>query len=98
MTVRLRDVVAFLDTTLEIERFRDYGPNGLQVEGAPEVSRIVTGVSACTELFDKAAKVGADLIRDDVDGTRSYLVLADTSYRDYLFAAISDATAEFGLG
>jgi len=41
------------------------------------------------------AKVGADIIRDDVDATRSYLVLADTSYRSYLYDAITDATAEF---
>lgn len=44
MTVHLRDVVAYLDATLEIDRFRDYAPNGLQVEGAPEVDTVVTGV------------------------------------------------------
>jgi putative NIF3 family GTP cyclohydrolase 1 type 2 len=62
MTVHLRDVVAYLDTTLEIDRFRDYAPNGLQVEGAPEVDTVVTGVSANQALFDRAIELGADLI------------------------------------
>lgn len=62
MTVHLRDVVTFLDTTLEADRFRDYAPNGLQVEGAPEVDTIVCGVSANAALIDKAVELGADLI------------------------------------
>src|SRR5688572_27592778 len=62
MTVRLGDVVSFLDETLDAGAFRDYGPNGLQVEGAHEVDRVVTGVSANMELFAKAAEVGADLV------------------------------------
>ena len=62
MTVRLRDVVSFLDTTLEIERFRDFAPNGLQVEGSLEIDLVVTGVSASQELFDKAIELGADLV------------------------------------
>ncbi|MBK9031924.1 MAG: Nif3-like dinuclear metal center hexameric protein [Myxococcales bacterium] len=62
MTVHLRDVVAYLDATLEIDRFRDYGPNGLQVEGAPEVDTVVTGVSANQTLFERALDLGADLV------------------------------------
>jgi dinuclear metal center YbgI/SA1388 family protein len=62
MTVHLRDVISFIDTTLEIEKFRDYAPNGLQVEGALEVDTIVTGVSASAALIDKAIEIGADLI------------------------------------
>ncbi len=62
MTMRLREVVSFLDATLEIEKFRDYGTNGLQVEGAQEVDTVVTGVSASLELFELAAEAGADLI------------------------------------
>jgi dinuclear metal center YbgI/SA1388 family protein len=58
----LRDVVGYLDTTLEIERFRDYAPNGLQVEGAHEVERVVTGVSASAELIGRAVELHADLI------------------------------------
>jgi len=62
MTVHLRDVIGYLDTTLEIERFRDYAPNGLQVEGAMEVDNIVTGVSASAELISRAIENDADLI------------------------------------
>jgi len=60
--VHLRDVVGYLDTTLEIERFRDYAPNGLQVEGALEVENVVTGVSASVELISLAIEQHADLI------------------------------------
>jgi dinuclear metal center YbgI/SA1388 family protein len=62
MTVRLHDVVSFLDTTLEIGRFRDYGTNGLQIEGSQEVDTIVTGVSANIQLFEQAIELDADLI------------------------------------
>lgn len=62
MPFHLRDVVGYLDQTLEIDRFRDYAPNGLQVEGAHEVERVVTGVSASAELLARAAELRADLI------------------------------------
>ncbi len=62
MPVHLRDVISYLDTTLEIDRFRDYAPNGLQVEGSPEVDTIVTGVSASADLIARAIEIGADLI------------------------------------
>ncbi|MGH2741307.1 MAG: Nif3-like dinuclear metal center hexameric protein [Thermoleophilaceae bacterium] len=56
------DIVAFLDELLEIDSFSDYGPNGLQVPGAEEVSLVVTGVSAQRELFERAAQAGAELV------------------------------------
>ncbi len=62
MPVHLRDVIKYLDTTLEIDRFKDYAPNGLQVEGALEVETIVTGVSASAELIERAVAADADLI------------------------------------
>lgn len=62
MPVHLRDVIGYLDTTLEIDRFKDYAPNGLQVEGAPEIDHVVTGVSASAELISRAIEQGADLI------------------------------------
>jgi dinuclear metal center YbgI/SA1388 family protein len=60
--VRLDDVVRFLDTTLEIKQFRDYGVNGLQVEGRPEVARVVTGVTANLALIEQAVARHADLL------------------------------------
>ena len=62
MPVHLKEVVGYLNQTLEIERFRDYAPNGLQVEGSLEVERVVTGVSASAELISRAVELGADLI------------------------------------
>ena len=62
MAFHLHEVVGYLDATLEIERFRDYAPNGLQVEGVLEVERVVTGVSASAELISRAVEQHADLI------------------------------------
>lgn len=62
MPVHLRDVIGYLDTTLEIDRFKDYAPNGLQIEGRLEVETIVTGVSASAELIARAIELHADLI------------------------------------
>jgi dinuclear metal center YbgI/SA1388 family protein len=56
------EILAHLDELLEIDSFGDYGPNGLQVPGAEEVSLVVTGVSAHRELFERAAAAGAQLV------------------------------------
>jgi dinuclear metal center YbgI/SA1388 family protein len=61
-TASTNEVIAFLDELLEPERFDDYGPNGLQVPGGPEVATVVTGVSAHVELLERAADAGADLV------------------------------------
>jgi dinuclear metal center YbgI/SA1388 family protein len=54
-------LVVYLDQYLD-SRGRDYGPNGLQVEGKAEIRKIVTGVSACQELFVCAREAGADAV------------------------------------
>src|SRR5918997_6336359 len=59
---RRDEIVAHLDELLEIHSFTDYGPNGLQVPGAEEVSLVVTGVSAQRELFERAAEAGPELV------------------------------------
>jgi dinuclear metal center YbgI/SA1388 family protein len=56
------EIIAFLDELLEAHDFEDYGPNGLQVVGAPEVSVVATGVSAHLELFRLAAAEGAQMV------------------------------------
>jgi dinuclear metal center YbgI/SA1388 family protein len=53
---------SYLATLLAVERFKDYGPNGLQVEGRAEVSRLVSGVTASRALIDAAIAVKADAI------------------------------------
>lgn len=55
-------LVAYLDELLDAPRQADYGPNGLQVEGRREVRKVVTAVSACREVFERAAAAGADLV------------------------------------
>lgn len=51
-----------LDTLLQPERFKDYCPNGLQVEGGTTVRKIVSGVTASLALIDAAIAEGADTI------------------------------------
>jgi dinuclear metal center YbgI/SA1388 family protein len=50
------------DTLLQPERFKDYGPNGLQVEGRAQVRHIVSGVTASLALIDAAIEAGADAL------------------------------------
>jgi dinuclear metal center YbgI/SA1388 family protein len=56
------EIVAELDRILEPERFDDYGPNGLQVPGASEITTLATGVSANLALFELAAAEQAQLV------------------------------------
>ncbi len=51
-----------LDVLLQPERFKDYGPNGLQVEGKAQIQRIVSGVTASRALIDAAIEARADAI------------------------------------
>jgi dinuclear metal center YbgI/SA1388 family protein len=61
--VALRDeILAFADDLLDVASYSDYGPVGVQVEGAPEVAKLVCGVSASRELFERAAAAGAQLV------------------------------------
>lgn len=53
---------SYLDNLLEAQRFRDYCPNGLQVEGRAEVRRAVCGVSASQALLDEAVAREADAV------------------------------------
>jgi dinuclear metal center YbgI/SA1388 family protein len=56
------EVDAFLQQLLAPERFKDYGPNGLQVEGRAEIRKVVSGVTASLALIEAAAQAGADMI------------------------------------
>ncbi|WP_265947814.1 Nif3-like dinuclear metal center hexameric protein [Dechloromonas sp. A34] len=60
--MKREELVSYLDGLLESGRFRDYCPNGLQVEGRSEVRRIVAGVTASQDLLDAAVTRGADAI------------------------------------
>ena len=56
------ELMRYLDELLESARFKDYCPNGLQVEGRPEIRRIVAGVTASQALVDQAVARGADAL------------------------------------
>ena len=62
MSVVLSELIQYLEHTLEPQRFQDYCPNGLQVEGCEQVSRLVSGVTASQRLLDEAVAWGADAI------------------------------------
>lgn len=51
-----------LDALLQPERFKDYGPNGLQVEGKARIERLVSGVTASQALIDAAIAARAEAI------------------------------------
>jgi dinuclear metal center YbgI/SA1388 family protein len=55
------EIVAFCDQLLEIADFDDYGPNGLQVPGGDEVSKVASGVSATLAFLEAAVGSGAQL-------------------------------------
>jgi dinuclear metal center YbgI/SA1388 family protein len=59
---RRDEILAFADELLDVGSFRDYGPVGLQVVGADEVTNVVCAVSASLELFEAAADAGAELV------------------------------------
>ncbi|GKS85221.1 Nif3-like dinuclear metal center hexameric protein [Acidovorax sp. SUPP1855] len=60
--VSRHDLQRAFDALLQPERFKDYGPNGLQVEGKARIARIVSGVTASRALIDAAIEDGADAI------------------------------------
>jgi dinuclear metal center YbgI/SA1388 family protein len=60
--ISLASLLDFVNEVLQPKRFQDYCPNGLQVEGRPEVRKIVTGVTACQALLDQAIDAQADVI------------------------------------
>jgi len=60
--MKVKDLNNYLNTLLQPERFSDYCPNGLQVEGKTEINKIVTGVTASMNLLKAAQKSNADAI------------------------------------
>jgi dinuclear metal center YbgI/SA1388 family protein len=52
----------YVDALLEAARFRDYCPNGLQVEGRGQVRRVLCGVTASQALIDEAVRRDVDAV------------------------------------
>lgn len=61
-TIDKTALAAYLASTLDITRFRDFCPNGLQVEGRNEIKKLVSGVTASMALIDAAIAHEADAI------------------------------------
>ena len=62
MSISRETLHGTFNALLQPERFKDYGPNGLQVEGKDQVGRIVSGVTASLALIDAAIVARADAI------------------------------------
>ena len=60
--MNIKELIDYTGQILEVKRFRDYCPNGLQVEGRQEVRSIVTGVTASMALLESAREAGADMV------------------------------------
>jgi len=62
MAANLLDIVEYLNRLLSPEKFHDYCPNGLQVEGRSVIKKLVTGVTGCQLLLDRAIEERADAV------------------------------------
>ena len=60
--VKINELTHYTQQLMQVTRFKDYCPNGLQVEGCAEIKKIVTGVTASMALLEAAHAAGADLI------------------------------------
>ena len=60
--MQLNELETYLNKLLNIELFRDYCPNGLQVEGRNEVCRVVSGVTASLCFLQAAISAEADAV------------------------------------
>jgi len=60
--MKREELVSYLEGLLTPGKFKDYCPNGLQVEGRPEIRRLVAGVTASQALLDAAVAQGADAV------------------------------------
>lgn len=62
MSITRSALLHAFDELLSPERFKDYGPNGLQVEGRGEIRKIVSGVTASRAFIKAAIAAGADAL------------------------------------
>lgn len=60
--MELKALVDYTRQLLQVERYTDYCPNGLQLEGKTSVNKIVSGVTASMALLEAAKEAGADAV------------------------------------
>ncbi|OTG65418.1 Nif3-like dinuclear metal center hexameric protein [Acinetobacter silvestris] len=59
---QLIDILTWCNQTLKTPEFKDYAPNGIQIEGKPDVHKIVCAVTASQDAIDAAIAQNADLL------------------------------------
>lgn len=60
--MHFKELESYLDKYFNIAEFKDYAPNGLQVQGDRDIKKVITGVTACQALIDRAIAENADAI------------------------------------
>jgi dinuclear metal center YbgI/SA1388 family protein len=60
--MHINSIIEYLDDLLDVKRFNDYCPNGLQVHGRDEVKKVVAGVTASLDFLKTAQAAGADTV------------------------------------
>ncbi|TCB80127.1 Nif3-like dinuclear metal center hexameric protein [Acinetobacter sp. ANC 3781] len=59
---KLNEIIQWCDHTLKSPEFKDYAPNGLQIEGKPDVNKILCAVTASQGAIEAAIEQGADML------------------------------------
>ncbi|WP_150468165.1 Nif3-like dinuclear metal center hexameric protein [Francisella sp. SYW-9] len=57
-----KDLENYLNDYFEVNDYKDYAPNGLQIQGDRDIKKVITGVTACQDLIDSAIQENADAI------------------------------------
>ncbi len=60
--IKTLELTKYCHRLLQVNNFKDYCPNGLQIEGRPEISKIVSGVTASQAMIEKAIDEKADAL------------------------------------
>ncbi|MDO5667882.1 MAG: Nif3-like dinuclear metal center hexameric protein [Alcaligenaceae bacterium] len=60
--ITVKELINWLDNQLQPHLFQDYAPNGLQVQGKPEINKVIFGVTASLALVEQAIEKQADAI------------------------------------
>jgi putative NIF3 family GTP cyclohydrolase 1 type 2 len=60
------DLKNYCHSYLSVDKYKDYGPNGLQIEGTSRINKIISGVSANLDLIECAIEEKADAIEDEL--------------------------------
>lgn len=60
--MKITELIDYTGQILQVERFQDYCPNGLQVEGRSDIRKIVSGVTASMALLEAAHAADADMV------------------------------------